>query len=106
MATRVSSPTTASMAARNQCSLIPPPPPLVTSAPFSRAPPSASTSGIQDGCKRKPPGAADPTLELVREADDESVPVRHPHLRQRLGAHRIVLADELVERENVGGQRI
>src|SRR3989442_11801638 len=26
-------------------------------------------------------------------------------LRQRLGAHRIVLADELVERENVGGQR-
>src|SRR6266568_9102445 len=42
----------------------------------------------------------------VREADDEIVPVGHLHLRQRLRVHHIVLADELVEREDVGGQRI
>src|SRR5262252_7934508 len=45
-------------------------------------------------------------LKLVREADDEAVSVRHPHLRQRLGIHRLVLVNQLVEREYVGGQRV
>src|SRR5437016_2633646 len=42
----------------------------------------------------------------VWEANDESVPVRHPHFGQRLGIHRIALPDKLVERENVSGQRV
>jgi len=46
------------------------------------------------------------TLDLVREPDDESVPVRHLYLRQCLGVHRVVLADQLVERENVSGQSV
>ena len=39
------------------------------------------------------------SLQLVGEADDKSVPVRHLYLRQRLGVHRVVLADELVLRD-------
>src|SRR3954471_23399626 len=44
--------------------------------------------------------------DLVREFDDEIIPVRHLHLRQGLGIHRITLADELVGGEDVGGERI
>src|SRR2546428_1903943 len=42
----------------------------------------------------------------VREANDESVPVRHPHFGECLGIHRVALPDELVEGENVSGQRV
>src|SRR2546423_1818733 len=45
-------------------------------------------------------------LLLVGIPADEAVAVGHAHLRQRVLVHRFVLADDLVERENVGGQRI
>ena len=44
--------------------------------------------------------------DLVRVPNDEIVPVRHLHLRQGLGVHHLVLADDLVEREDVGGERV
>src|SRR5260370_3772330 len=43
---------------------------------------------------------------LVRIPADEAVPVRHLHFRQGLGVHRLVVADDLVAGENIGGQRI
>src|SRR6266849_4939172 len=43
---------------------------------------------------------------LLRVLADETIAVRHPHLRQRLLVHRVVLADELVERKDVCGQRV
>ena len=45
-------------------------------------------------------------LVFLRVLADESVPVGHAHLRQRLRVHRIVLADDLVEREHIGGQSV
>src|SRR5882762_5394329 len=45
-------------------------------------------------------------LDLVRKTDDESVAVGHAHLGQRFGVHRVVLADQLVLREDEGGERI
>jgi len=45
-------------------------------------------------------------LELIWESNNETVPIRHPYLRQCLRIHRLVLSYELVERKNVGGQRI
>src|SRR6266850_1375240 len=45
-------------------------------------------------------------LDLVRKTDDESVAVGHAHLGQRLGVHRVVLADQLVLREDKSGERI
>src|SRR5258706_4393065 len=45
-------------------------------------------------------------LDLVRKANDETVAVWHTHARQRVGVHRVVLADQLVEREQVSGQCI
>src|SRR5258707_9173303 len=45
-------------------------------------------------------------LDLVRKTDDESVAVGHAYLGQRFGVHRVVLADQLVLREDVGGERI
>src|SRR5438046_8359587 len=45
-------------------------------------------------------------LDLVRKTDDESVAVGHAHLGQRFGVHRIVLADQLVLREDKSGERI
>src|SRR5256885_5436682 len=45
-------------------------------------------------------------LDLVRKADDESVPVGHAHLGQGFGVHRVVLADQLVLRQDEGGERI
>src|SRR5262245_61174777 len=46
------------------------------------------------------------SLQLVRKADDESVPVRHLYFRQRVRVHLIVLADEFIERQNIRGQSI
>src|SRR5262252_4001334 len=46
------------------------------------------------------------TLDPLREADDEAVAVRHLYLRQRLRVHRLVLGDELVERENIRDERV
>src|SRR2546421_8240515 len=45
-------------------------------------------------------------LDLVRKTDDESVAVGHAHLGQSFGVHRVVLADQLVLREDIGGERI
>src|SRR6266481_3087643 len=47
-----------------------------------------------------------PALNLVRSPDDEIVPVRHLHLRQGLGVHHVVLADDFVEREYIGAERV
>src|SRR6202030_2927763 len=41
-----------------------------------------------------------------RKSDDEIVPVGHLHFGQSLRVHHIIVADELVEREKIGGQRI
>src|ERR1700747_2647203 len=46
------------------------------------------------------------SLQRLWEADDEAVPVWHLHLGQSLGVHRVVVADELVQREDIGGQRV
>ena len=43
---------------------------------------------------------------LLGISADEGIPVWHLDLRQRIFVHSIVLADDLIERENVGGQRI
>src|SRR6516164_4322283 len=43
---------------------------------------------------------------LFRIADDEAIAVRHLHLGQRLGVDYVFLADDLVKRENVGGDRV
>src|SRR5260370_15131540 len=43
---------------------------------------------------------------FIRIPADEAVPVRHLHFRQGLGVHRLVIADDLVAGENIGGQRI
>src|SRR6516165_6023906 len=45
-----------------------------------------------------------PALNLVRSPDDKIVPVRHLHLRQGLGVHHVVLADDFVEREDIGAE--
>src|SRR6266850_92665 len=45
-------------------------------------------------------------LDLVRKTDDESLAVGHAYLGQRFGVHRVVLADQLVLREDKGGERI
>src|SRR5262249_33313437 len=37
---------------------------------------------------------------------DEPVAVRHPHLGQSLRVHHIILADDVIESENVGGERV
>jgi len=60
------------------------------------------TTQIADSCYL-PVG---PALYLVRKADDESVAVRHFHFRQCLGIHRVVLAGELVERQNVSSEGV
>jgi len=39
-------------------------------------------------------------------AADESVAVRHLPFRQRLGVHHVVVADDFVEREYVGGHGV
>src|SRR5258706_15445568 len=46
------------------------------------------------------------TLNLVRKANDETVAVWHSHAWQRCGVHRVVLADQLVECEQISGQGI
>src|SRR6266571_9422182 len=53
-----------------------------------------------------PPSSRAGRLKLVRKADDESIPVRHAHLGQRLRVHRVAVADELVLREDVSGQSV
>src|SRR5262245_19825781 len=47
-----------------------------------------------------------PKLQPVGEADDESIAIRHPHLRQGLRVHGVVLAYDFVKRKNVRGQSI
>src|SRR5262249_34837424 len=47
-----------------------------------------------------------PASDLVGKPDDESVPVRHLNFRQRAGVHHVVLADDLVEVEEISGCRI
>ena len=46
------------------------------------------------------------SLDAIREPDDEVVPVRHLHLGQRGRVHLLILGDELVGRQDKGGQRI
>ena len=41
---------------------------------------------------------------LFRVLADETVPVGHLHLGQRVRVHHVVFADDLVEREDVSGQ--
>src|SRR6516164_3875110 len=43
-------------------------------------------------------------LVLIRVLADEPVTVGHLHLGQRLRVHHVILADDLVEREDVGSQ--
>ncbi len=45
-------------------------------------------------------------LQAIRIGHDEVVAVRHLHLRQRFRIHRIAVADQLVERKKIGGERI
>ena len=52
------------------------------------------------------PLAAPSLSNPIRKPHDEAVAVRHLHLWQRLRVHGVVLADQLVEREDVGGQRV
>src|SRR6516162_9251867 len=47
-----------------------------------------------------------PRSHRVGETRNKSITVRHSHLGQRLGGHRVVFADQLVLRQNIGGQRI
>ena len=47
-----------------------------------------------------------PYSNPVREPNDEVIPLRHLHLRQRPRVDHVILADELVERENIDGQCI
>src|SRR5713226_613166 len=62
---------------------------------------SSARSSPTAGTKERTEACSDNTgllslgkaLQLARKPDDESVPVRHAHLRQRLGVHRVVLAD-------------
>jgi len=49
---------------------------------------------------------ADQCSNAVREPDDEIVPVRHFHLRQGLGVDLVVLAGQLVGRQQKSRQRI
>src|SRR5216110_513573 len=55
---------------------------------------------------RRPCESKQRPLDLVRKTDDESVAVGHAHLGQRFGVHRVVLADQLVLREDKGGERV
>src|SRR5262249_31771704 len=43
---------------------------------------------------------------LLRVSADEAVPVGHLHFGQALRVHHVVLADDLVERQDVGGERV
>jgi len=68
------------------------------------------SSGSRVGAPIRSDGAAividGHPLDLVRKADDESVAVGHLYLRQRPRVHHIVLADDLVEPEEISGRRI
>src|SRR6266851_2697984 len=57
-------------------------------------------------CRPRCESACRYALDLVRKTDDESVAVGHAHLGQRFGVHRVVLADQLVLREDKGGERV
>src|SRR2546423_11771583 len=45
-------------------------------------------------------------LDAIRKPDDEVVAVRHDYLWQRLRVYRVALADKLVQREDVGRDRV
>src|SRR5438876_10703417 len=57
---------------------------------------------------RQAPGLVSPTASrhLVWKSRNKPVAVRHPDFRQRLRVHHLVLANDLVEREKVRGERI
>ena len=45
-------------------------------------------------------------LNFIGETDDEAATVRHPHLGQRLGVHRVGLTYEFVFRQDERGQSV
>src|SRR6516165_4228359 len=47
-----------------------------------------------------------PASVLLRVLADEAIAVGHLHLRQGLRVHDVGFTDDLVEREDIGGQRI
>jgi hypothetical protein len=53
---------------------------------------------------RKGPGT--PELMLVREQRNESVSVRHFDLRQRVGIHHVIFANDVVHSQNVRRNRV
>src|SRR4029077_15809321 len=67
---------------------------------------SLERSRLKAGTRGSSATGAPPTSNLVRELDDEIAPVGQLHLGQRLRVHGVVLADELVEREDIGAQGI
>src|SRR5262245_34987542 len=68
-----------------------------------------ATPEMQKSRRIAPPANVSSMLfasDLVRKLDDEILPVRHLHLRQAFGIHRIALTDEFVGGENISGERI
>src|ERR1700704_4988945 len=58
---------------------------------------------LAGGLLHRPPSTAS---MLFGVPADERVAVRHGHLRQGFGVHHVVLADDLVARENIGRECI
>src|SRR5262245_52430455 len=73
---------------------------MVVGRIMSRVTVSTAVSAYSSG------GRVDDRSDAIWERDDEAVPIRHLHLRQRLGIHHIVLADDPVEEQDIGGGRV
>src|SRR5689334_5961322 len=68
----------------------------------SRVDRGASWPGLSRPSTTKSCCRSDP----IRIRHGEIVPVRHLHLWQGLGVHHVGLADQLVDAEQVGGERV
>src|SRR5256885_1590377 len=61
---------------------------------------------MPERCRCNGASAAMNLLRLCRDECHKAIPVRHAYLRQRLGIHRVVLSDDAVELQDVGGHCI
>src|SRR5262245_6592510 len=73
--------------------------------PGRRNPTTSKTASVfsSDRCRSNRVSTAMNLLRNCRDECHKAIPVRHTYLRQRLGIHRVVLSDDAVELQDIGG---
>ena len=73
--------------------------------PGRRNPTTSKAASVfsPDRCRCNRASTAMNLLRLCRDECHKAIPVRHTYLRQRLGIHRVVLSDDAVELQDIGG---